>query len=255
MKNLFLLASIGIFSCTSKTEIKTKVEHRGINASYVSYKMDKPEYTYEQIKFLKEKGLTGSLTVKENQYLLDAENEKFYKEKFGLKFISNEFLEYFLSEDSLIRGPLNFYGYKIPSKNVTEFQNNFNKIVSIDSNFEEYYFIRTHRERGRKFIQKIPESEVNLNKENEIKDGPIISSDEALKNEFYKKYLDKYRRDFDMTDYVTDFHNGSAIEIIAPKEYFNITGQSIVNNTLQPIVKDPAIIIQVPNGWLCLTAW
>jgi len=241
-----------------------------INTSF-PIKKEKEIYSSEQIEFLKRMGLTQSKTYNDNLDLADKKLTEYYAAKFNLRFLSEDFMSKFLKEKNLVVGDLANYNQDIPASNIEEFKKNFENILRIDSISKQKFFLRIsklNKYNPGKFLQFINRNEIDPNKIHLINAGPKLEAHDQdkqfdkyiLYTDRLKFYAIKYKLGLD--DIIVDcvgeviLDEEPKMKIIAPQEYFNMEGK-VVNdkNEIITVHKDPAVVLKVPSGWVCLTSW
>jgi len=261
MKKIYLILIItGLISCQAKE--KQIAGTNDVNYKQASY-VKQEKYNKEDIQFLKDMGMTSSMTFKENVDMINNEAIRRNEEKYGVKFIPEDKMNVFLSEHDLVMGGLADYKYIIPVEALKTFRTNLLKVTSIDSSLHNFYFIRISRQaeqRPGQFLQKIDASEIVPGTHNLVTVGPSLANgqhyDLAKQGQLISSQLMKYSKKYNLSPeliVVDGFGFTPLIRIVAQKEYFELEGKDIVDNKIVP--KDPAIVLGVPGGWLTLAVW
>lgn len=260
MKKILSIITVVILmgSCQDKKEEPVVIVNEAPKdvkyASYASKPVDS-NYTKDDIEFLKEMGLGSSYTVRTNASVLMKGVADKYMNKFGVKFINDEAVALFLEEKNMIIGSLSAFNGTIPKKEIEMFKTNISRIRSIDSSFNEYYFIRTELECGGFFLQKISEDEIKSGK-GIISESPNLNAGQEAGATLYPNREKYYKEKYNVRsgcDIIIGKYT-PYMQIVAPKELFNMEGKTLVGRQLVE-AKDPAILLRVPEGWLVLAAW
>lgn len=256
MKKIYLILIItGLISCQEQEKEKQIADANYKQASYVKQE----GYNKEDIQFLKDMGMTSSMTFKENVDMLNNEAILKNEEKYGVKFIPEDKMNVFLSEHDLVMGGLADYKYVIPAEALKTFRTNLLKVTSVDSSLHNFYFIRISRQAEQNpghFLQKIDASEIVPGTHNLVSVGPSLMNNQDADNggQLIASSLIKYNKKYNLPfeSIVVDGFTPS-IKIVAQKEYFELEGKDIIDNKIVP--RDPAIVLGIPGGWLTLAVW
>ena len=256
MKKITAIAMLVFFiSCSEKQEEPPIVQVAQKDLKQVSFSTPiDTNYTKEDVAFLKEMGLSASYTVRNNSGVLSSEVANKYKEKFNVRFVTDEVIGLLMEEKDLIMGYLINFNGVIPKNNVDEFRNNLARIRTIDSSFEEYYFIRTDLDHNARFLQRISEDEIlfnNVIKSPNLNQGQETGNTLKIEREIFYSNKHGIPRDQIVIGCYTPY-----MQIVAPKEMFNLEGKTLLGRQIVETPKnDPLILLRVQEGWLVLTSW
>lgn len=270
MKNLLLSVctfALMLLSCNDNGESSNRIVaiEPIKNVQYVSKieltnKAKDSGYTTENIKFLKNIGAIATSTLTDNIELVDRDKATLYLSRFGVKYLSETYMDNFMKKNNLIMGGIERFKENIPAENLAEFKKNYEHIVSVDPKYGSFYFIREDYENGCKFLQIIDKEEIRIPLSN-IRESSFLCEGQDWQAKSSALHPDReafYRAKYNIskkTDIIVDRHY-SDLRVVAPVTHFNTEGMRVEDNQLVAAGTDPAIVLRCyEGGWLVLTAW
>lgn len=228
MKKFFLFASLALLCSSYLIVSRYKVDETKSKVIKSTVKVTDVNIEDASLKTLKDIGLVNIPTIANAEA---TKNRKFYKEKYGLNFISETEMDVIVKENNLLIGETeNFIG------NIPE-----NAAKDISKNYAIY---------TAKFLE--------LNK------GSYMSPDGRIFTQEYVDELLKKNRKADANwitgkdkkgGYKIDETFSFKVNIAAPASQFRINDFEIINPKTGEIIKDPLALIRVNNGWVELARW
>ena len=185
---------------------------------------------------------------------MNPDKVKFYQEKYGLHYLSEEGLAIRLKELELVKGDPSTFIAKIPSGAIDEMSKNL-AAITIPDEKTVYYFT------GADCVACEPWGWVSASEIKPEVRAELIQNPGAGTWLGYALYNDRYSKNFEkaLMLYASPTYSIlkhiTKIMVCAPKEDFNMDGNTIIDNTVVKKPVDPMVIAVMLDGYVVVAHW